>query len=262
MRGRLEQLLGAAPGGAGPPTGTPVPREAVKPRAGAEPQAGDGRGGAGRGAGPPGLGARGAAFAREHLLAVVGIALVACVFAGYSMVQARTLPVAAASPTVSLSAARPSASQSPPPLLLVHVLGAVARPGVVRVPQGARVQDAIEAAGGMLGSARPGQLNLAAVVADGSQIVIGTAETPGGEVRGAAAQAGAGAAPAGAGGTVNLNTATEAQLDALPGVGPVTASAIVAWRTKHGKFTRVEELSEVDGIGPKTYAQLAPKVTV
>ena len=61
---------------------------------------------------------------------------------------------------------------------------------------------------------------------------------------------------------MNLNTATVDQLDTLPGVGPVTAQAILAWREKHGKFSRVQELQEVDGIGPKTYAQLAPKVTV
>jgi competence protein ComEA len=142
---------------------------------------------------------------------------------------------------------------------LVHVLGAVRSPGVVELQDGSRVEDAIKAAGGLTRSAEPGELNLAAVVADGSQILIGTRAKPGGEVRGAGAGGGGGGSAAGAG-KVSLNTATLEQLDTLPGVGPVTAQKILDWREKHGRFKSVSELQEVDGIGPKTYADIAPNV--
>ena len=208
-----------------------------------------------------GLAARGLAFGREHAAAVAVVGLVALVWAGWSVFQARTTPVSAAVPTVVLSPAPVSASSaSVAPSVRVHVLGAVARPGVVSLPPGSRVEDAVAAAGGLAQGARPGDLNLAAPVTDGAQIVIGDARDPGGEVRAASGEAAAGAGAATGG--VDLNTATEAQLDTLPGVGPVTAKAIIAWRTQHQRFTRVEELQEVDGIGPKTYAQLAPHVRV
>lgn len=161
--------------------------------------------------------------------------------------------------------------------ILVHVLGAVRRPGVVRLPDRARVQDAIDAAGGLLGAADPAELNLAQMLADGQQVLIGTRGHPRGEVRdtggapsngdGGAAGSGdggtggaAGAGDTGARGLVDLNSATAAQLDTLPGVGPVTAGKIIAWRAEHHRFSRVEELQEVDGIGPKTYAEIAPHV--
>lgn len=149
-------------------------------------------------------------------------------------------------------------------MLLVHVLGAVRQPGLVRLGVGARVADAIAAAGGLGPDADPGELNLAAPLVDGAQVLIGTVKEPRGEVRGASpgGSASGTVAPGGGAGPVNLNTATVDQLDGLPGVGPVTAQAILAYRTKHGRFTRVEELQEVDGIGPKTYAQLASHVTV
>jgi competence protein ComEA len=178
--------------------------------------------------------------------------------------------VAAAAPVaVSPAPSVPSASPTPVarPAVLVHVLGEVARPGVVRLPEGARVADAIAAAGGLTAQADPGELNLAAVVSDGSQIVIGTLKEPRGEVRtGPAAAPGSGTsgstgAPDGSV-KVSLNTATEAELDTLPGVGPVTAKRIVAWRDEHGRFTRIEELQEVDGIGPKTFAELAAHVSL
>ena len=204
------------------------------------------------------LGRRTLDFTREHLAAVVVVLLVGCGWTAYSLLQARSTPMALAAVPTVLASARPT--PTPTPRVLVHVLGAVRSPGVVEVPQGARVADAIEMAGGLTAAADPGELNLAAVVADGSQVVIGTKGKPGGEVRGEAADAGGGSP--GRTATVDLNTATLEQLDTLPGVGPVTAQKILDWRKLHGRFSAVTELQEVDGIGPKTYADIAPNVRV
>jgi competence protein ComEA len=125
--------------------------------------------------------------------------------------------------------------------------------------------EAIRAAGGLAPGADPAQLNLAALVPDGAQIIVGTASQPFGELRTAPAAPSAAAITGDSGqpaAQLNLNTATAEQLDGLPGVGPVTAQHILDWRTAHGPFTRVEELQEVDGIGPKTYAEIAPHVRV
>lgn len=140
----------------------------------------------------------------------------------------------------------------------VDVAGKVRRPGIVVLDPGARVVDAVEAAGG----ARPGvdlsPLNLARVLVDGEQIVVG-------EPAGAAVpppSASPGATPGEPVALVDLNLADEAMLDTLPGVGPVTAGAIISWREEHGGFSSVGELLEVDGIGEKTLADLTPLVTV
>ncbi len=193
-------------------------------------------------------------FTRQHLLAVGILLLTGCLWAGYNVLQARSTPVVAPSSPSPSVVATPSPTPSATPVL-VHVLGAVARPGVVTLGEGSRVLDAINAAGGLTADADPGELNLAAVVADGSQVVIGSRDDPRGEVRAATPAAGG---PAD--GTVSLNTATQAQLEELPGVGPVTAGRIIAWREQHGRFSRVEELQEVEGIGPKIYADLVPHV--
>jgi len=139
-------------------------------------------------------------------------------------------------------------------------MGAVTTPGVVELPQGARVIDAIEAAGGFTANADPADLNLAAILVDGAQIIIGTTSAPQGEVR-QSTSPNSGSAP-GSSGKVNLNQATSAQLESLPGVGPVTAAAILAWRQNNGSFTSTTQLQEVNGIGPKTFAQLEPYVCV
>jgi len=193
-------------------------------------------------------------FAREHLV-VLGVALVVgLVFAVTTFVSTRPQEVPIA-PSVTTSVA----AETPTPVLMikVHVLGAVVAPGVVTLPQGSRVEDAISAAGGLLENADPVQLNMAAVLADGSQIVIGTTDDPVGEVKD-----GAGGGGGGSGALINLNTATQTQLETLPGVGPVTAGKILAWRAQHGRFSSVNELLEVDGIGQKTLAQLEPHVCV
>ncbi|NYG60649.1 competence protein ComEA [Nocardioides daedukensis] len=149
------------------------------------------------------------------------------------------------------------AAATPVTELVVDVSGKVRRPGIVILPPGSRVVDAIKAAGGIRKGADLTGLNQARALVDGEQVVVGVPPPPG--------QA-ASAAPApgqpGSGDLVNLNTATASQLEELPGVGPVTAQAIVGWRESNGGFRAVDQLLEVDGIGEKTLAQLAPHVTV
>ncbi|TQN43890.1 competence protein ComEA [Blastococcus colisei] len=142
-------------------------------------------------------------------------------------------------------------------MVVVSVVGPVATPGLVTLPAGSRVADAVAAAGGLLPGADPASVNLAAVVSDGEQLTVGL---PGG--------AGPAAAPAGAatdaatGGRVDLNTADVPELDALPGIGPVLAQRIVEHRTRQGPFRSVEQLDDVPGIGPAIAAELAELVTV
>lgn len=198
-------------------------------------------------------------FTRRHLVAVGIVLLTGCLWAGYSVLQARSTPVerpVSAEPTVVSS---PTPTPTVPASILVHVLGAVERPGVVELPEGSRVRDAIEAAGGLAENADPGELNLAAVLSDGTQLVIGDVKKPRGEVR-ADGGGGRDGGSGGGGQKLSLNSASQAELETLPGVGPVTAGRIVAWREEHGRFSRIEELQEVDGIGPKTYSQLADLV--
>jgi competence protein ComEA len=142
---------------------------------------------------------------------------------------------------------------------VVHVAGAVRRPGVYRVPAGGRVQDAIRCAGGATRRANLDAINLAAPVQDGVQIVVPGALAAG---SGAGAAGGAGgAAGASTGAPINLNTATEEQLETLDGVGPAIAGKIIDYRTQHGGFRSVEDLTQVSGIGPKRLAALKGKVT-
>jgi competence protein ComEA len=138
----------------------------------------------------------------------------------------------------------------PAGLALVHVAGAVRRPGVYRLREGERIQDAVRHAGGARRGADLNGINLAAKVADGQQVVVPR--------RGAAAAApGATGAPAQ---PVSLNTATAEQLDTLDGVGPATAQKILDWRRQHGGFRSIDDLGEVPGIGPKKLAALRTKV--
>jgi competence protein ComEA len=139
----------------------------------------------------------------------------------------------------------------------VDVTGKVRDPGIVVLDGGARVVDAVEAAGGARRGVDLSSLNLARVLVDGEQIVVGGPPAP---TAGAAAAAGGTATPGGP--LVNLNTATQPELEGLPEVGPVTAQSILSWRTEHGGFTSVDELLEVDGIGDATLAQIAPHVTI
>jgi competence protein ComEA len=154
-------------------------------------------------------------------------------------------------------------------VLLVHVVGQVRRPGVVRLAPGARVLDAVKAAGGATPSADLDRLNLARLVADGEQIVVpkpgesiltGGAPGAGGTGVGSGGQGSPGLGSAG--GLIDLNTADATALDSLPGVGPVLAQRILDWRAQHGRFSSVDELGEVTGIGDKILSQIRPKVRV
>ncbi len=148
------------------------------------------------------------------------------------------------------------------PTLLVHVVGEVREPGVVRLPPGSRVGDAIEAAGGAKRTADLAALNLAAPVTDGEQVrvpkpgevALTNPQSSGGDPAGSTGGAG--------GGALDLNTADAATLETLPGVGPVLAERIVSHRDQHGPFASVDALQDVSGIGPATFDRLRDLVRV
>jgi len=194
---------------------------------------------------------------RALVAVVVVVALGAAVLAWLS--RPRPEPVAAVltapHPTAAAPGGPPVASPTGAAHLVVAVTGTVRRPGLVRVPAGARVADVIEAAGGLVTDAEVGHLNLARRVADGELIAVGTPAPPG-------AAPGAGVGPPAAGQPLNLNTATAGELEGLPGVGPVLAQRIVAHREQHGGFRSVEELRQVTGIGEARFAELRDLVTV
>jgi competence protein ComEA len=179
---------------------------------------------------------------RRGALALIAVGLVAAVLAGFLALRARPHEEPLGVPEV-VGAGTEAA------VLVVDVEGKVRRPGLVRLPEGARVDDAIRAAGGMLRGVPVGSLNLARKVADGEQILVGL-DPP--------AAAGGGTA----GGLVDLNLASAADLDGLPGIGPVLAQRIVDWRTEHGRFASVEQLREVSGIGEAKFSSLRSKVRV
>ena len=142
--------------------------------------------------------------------------------------------------------------------LLVHVVGEVAEPGLVTLPEGARVADAVEAAGGVTRKADLTAVNLARTVVDGEQLHV---PQPGEPVVGVPAPPGSGGrgspgGPALAGGTVDINAADVVAMEALPGVGPSIAQAIVEWREANGPFASVDELDDVPGIGPATLDEI------
>ncbi|MEP6626036.1 MAG: helix-hairpin-helix domain-containing protein [Acidimicrobiia bacterium] len=194
----------------------------------------------------------------------VGALLIVAAVVGYGFYQvgqdqsASALPGESPAPAPSMRAIGTTTTTRP--AVLVHVAGAVVRPGLVRVPAGSRVADAIAAAGGGVPEADLDRLNLAAKVVDGQRIPVAKIGEP------AVPAAGGGDATvpeaAGGSGPVDLNAATPAQLDTLPGVGPSLAAAIIAERERRGGFTSVDQLRDVRGIGDKRFADLKPLVSV
>ncbi|WP_232519716.1 ComEA family DNA-binding protein [Actinosynnema pretiosum] len=201
------------------------------------------------GADPPGLLLRlrgllpSAAHHRRRVallgVAGVGAVLAAALAAGERDAVVEQVPV--------LPVAEATSSSAAPPVLVVDVAGEVHAPGLVTVEDGARVADVLSRAGGVKPGASLTGLNLARKVTDGEQIAVGVPPAVGG---------------AGPPAPVNINTATVEQLDALPGVGPVTAQRIVDHRARRGRFTSVQQLGEVEGIGGSKLAKLADLIRV
>lgn len=168
-------------------------------------------------------------------------------------------PVVRVRPPASAAAASTAATSMSTSTLVVHVAGAVRRPGLVQLRAGARVADAVAAAGGAARNAELASVNLARPVVDGEQLVV-LARGQGPAV--AAPPASGGTAAGSSGAPIDLNSATLEQLDTLPGVGPVLAQRILDWRAKHGRFGSTDELREVSGIGESTFADIKPLVRV
>ncbi|MGZ4511269.1 MAG: ComEA family DNA-binding protein [Mycobacterium sp.] len=190
------------------------------------------------------------------------------------VMSAKLPPVEKASTASPRSSASPGASPDRP--VVVSVVGLVHSPGLVTLAPGARVADALQAAGSAVNGADTTGLNMARPLGDGEQIVVGLAPVPGQPTALGSSVAsgstptskpppprpGTGSVKPKAGDVLDLNTATVEDLDALPGVGPVTAAAIVAWRQANGKFTSVDQLADVDGIGPARLDKLRALVRV
>ena len=183
---------------------------------------------------------------RRGTVALAAVAVVAALLSGVVLLRARphelTAPVAIAAST----------GPDPGAVVVVAVAGTVRHPGLVRLPLGSRVDDAVRAAGGPLPGASFDGLNRARKLTDGEQVVVGVPP-----VSGPGAQSAAGGDA-----RVDLNAADVSALDGLPGIGPVLAQKIVDWRTEHGRFASVDQLREVSGIGESKFAALKNKVRV
>ena len=189
-------------------------------------------------------------------LAITAVALLGLVF-----ILRR--PEAPVSVTMITSTPRPSLT---PPKILVDVRGAVVKPGDYMLAKGSRVQDALDAAGGVTSDANLDKLNLAKILSDGEQVLVPTRTassaspnpTRANETPGAASSPVASATP----GKLNINTASLAELDKLPGIGPVTAQKIIDYRQTNGVFKKVEDIRNVSGIGDKVFDQIKDLITV
>ena len=194
---------------------------------------------------------------RAQALALAGAAIAVALLVGRVLLPAGGASGAEPSALRVSSAARglPAARggvSAAGPGVVVHVVGAVRRPGLYRLAAGSRVADALEQAGGAAAAADLALVNLAAPLADGQQVVVPTRAAVGGGLTGTGGSEGGAAG----GGPVHLNTASIAELDELPGVGPVTAQKIVDYREKHGAFSSVEDLDAIPGIGAAKIEQL------
>lgn len=196
-----------------------------------------------------------ATLSRAELIALVAVVGVTVAGAGFWYVRSLPAPVQVRSGPSGALVAAPTASASPATVILVDVAGWVRRPGVYEFAEGARVIDAIDAAGG----ARPGavlsSLNLAAPLVDGTQVLVPKESQ-------SAPTTETGTGTSGATGLVNVNSATNAELETLPGIGEIIAQAIVDHRTENGPFTSVEQLVDVSGIGDATLENIRELVTV
>src|SRR4051794_7444948 len=210
-------------------------------------------------------------ISRSALVAYAALAILV-VALGVRFMRGQQAAPAAASGAAAVAAGSPDGASAvriarpAPQATIVHVAGAVRDPGVYRLPAGARVQDAVERAGGPRRGGDVNAINLAAKVVDGQQVVVPSRAAGG--VTAAPAPGAGGGGGGGAGGAragrpgppVSLNSATADQLDTLDGIGPATAAKIIAWRTQHGGFRSVADLGQVPGIGPKKLAAIKDRV--
>jgi competence protein ComEA len=186
------------------------------------------------------------------VLVILGLGIAVLVSTLGSHGSTTSFATGAASSRSSPGATSPGVATAGAAPIYVHVVGAVAHPGLFALRDGDRVVDAVSAAGGFTDTADQSQVNLARFVSDGEQLVV--------PVRGATPPA---AGPTGtSGGKVNLNTADLATLETLPRVGPAMAQRIIDWRTSKGRFSSIQDLMSVTGVGDKTFAQLKDLVTV
>ncbi len=273
---RLHRRLGAEPDGDSPAESAEAPDEdanSLLPRW--LPEVSENRGWVARVRADPG---------RAGAIGLAIVAALAVLVTVFTLVRDRPAPVMSAklppvekASTVSpRSSASPSAGEpgTPDRPVVVSVVGLVRAPGLVTLAPGARIADALQAAGGAVNGADTIGLNMARPLGDGEQIVVGLAPLSGRPTAlGSSVAAGStpistapvpgpGPGKPKAAEVLDLNTATVAELDALPGVGPVTAAAIVAWRQANGKFTSVDQLADVDGIGPARLDKLRALVRV
>lgn len=191
------------------------------------------------------------AVSRTTAIVAVGLALAALALVGQRLAHAG----ASRAPEPAAIPLEPVASAPRRAVLVVHVVGAVRRPGLYRLREGARIADAVRRAGGALRRADLAAVNLAAPLVDGVQILVPDRAAP------ASATPAGSSLGGGSGGALSLSSATVDELDELPGVGPITAQKIVDYRTEHGPFASVDDLDAVPGIGPTRIEQLRELVT-